>query len=633
MANTMKHEQTIDIPDASMASRSDLLGNREDYLNLAVPLYQASLSGDWETAKIIFDERRDLVQYDLMENLGTALHVAATSEETKQTLNFVKNLVNMMTREELELKNKLGNTAFYVACVFGNTKVAKIMMEKNNVLSNIRGSHEYLPLSASALAGKYSSVKYLYYHSQKMTGNHWTDDDLKFTLRALCREWLLCFTSLKDCHISSIDIAFQIVADHPELDLDVKTFLRILARKPEGFDRVEKSLSTRIIESTFGLFCMKVDESAAEEDTYALKLLETIWGHATRTMNLDDIELMLTESRILFVAARAGNTRFIVELLRTYPNLMLRKDAEGRTIFHIAVMYRHLGIYNLLYEAGDSRNEICISEDKYDNNMLHLVARWPESSSRFMAAKRSEASLLMQRQVLWFKEVYDMLPPYLREAKNKRDETPFETFSLSNERQVSSGLQWMKDCMVVATLIITVAFAVAFTVPGGYNQDHGLPLFIHRRDFLVFVIADAISLFSSSTSLLVFLSILTSGYEQLDFLFSLPRKLLAGLLSLFISVAAMMVTFSASFFVMYHQGLKWVPILIAAFATIPVGVFAIMQFHILVDMFRSLYDPRYLFNPKKRMLYPIKQRLRSNNSPCWRFQYKSIIKSIFAKRR
>ncbi|KAJ0764267.1 putative ankyrin repeat-containing domain-containing protein [Helianthus annuus] len=119
-----------------------------------------------------------------MKNLGTALHVAATSEETKQTLNFVKNLVNMMTREELELKNKLGNTAFYVACVFGNTKMAKIMMEKNNVLSYIRGSHEYLPLSASALAGKYSSVKYLYYHSQKMTGDHhWTDDDLKFTLR------------------------------------------------------------------------------------------------------------------------------------------------------------------------------------------------------------------------------------------------------------------------------------------------------------------------------------------------------------------------------------------------------------------------------------------------------------------
>ncbi|KAL8257609.1 hypothetical protein R6Q59_029650 [Mikania micrantha] len=104
--------------------------------------------------------------------------------------------------------------------------------------------------------------------------------------------------------------------------------------------------------------------------------------------------------------------------------------------------------------------------------------------------------------------------------------------------------------MVVATLIVTVAFAAAFTIPGGYKADNGLPLFIHQRTFLVFVIADAISLFSSSTSILVFLSILTSRQEQHDFIHSLPSKLMAGLLTLLMSVAVMMVTFSASFFVL-----------------------------------------------------------------------------------
>ncbi|KAI7745505.1 hypothetical protein M8C21_028968, partial [Ambrosia artemisiifolia] len=323
-------------------------------------------------------------------------------------------------------------------------------------------------------------------------------------------------------------------------------------------------------------------------------------------MNVDDIKDMLRGSpdssfsnvpkykhKVLFVAAEAGNTRFIVEVLRTYPDLVLLKNYDKHTIFHIAVMYRHLDIYNLLYEIRDSRNEICISEDRLRNNMLHLVACRPKSSSRFMAAKTSGPSLLMQRELLWFKGVIKdcegdnilLIKKFMTCCHHKK--TPYEIFSCENKTQLSEGLQWMKDCMVVATLIITVAFAVAFTVPGGCNQDNGLPLFIHQPDFLVFVIADAISLFSSSTSLLVFLSILTSGYEQLDFLFALPRKLLAGLLSLFISVAAMMVTFSASFFVMYHNGLKWVPILIAAFATIPVVVFAILQFHILVDMIRS----------------------------------------------
>ncbi|KAK1415638.1 hypothetical protein QVD17_31423 [Tagetes erecta] len=199
-----------------------------------------------------------------------------------------------------------------------------------------------------------------------------------------------------------------------------------------------------------------------------------------------------------------------------------------------------------------------------------------------------------------------MMPPYIVDSKNKDGQTPYELFSKENEDFITKGLKWMKDCMVVATLIITVAFAVAFTVPGGYNQDHGFPIFLHKPAFLVFVIADAISLFSSSTSLLVFLFILISHHEEQDFLNSLPRLVMIGLLGLFISLAAMMVTFSASFFVLYHKGLKWVPILIAALATLPVFLFAVLQTPLWVDMFRATYEGDYLFNSKRRVLYPAK---------------------------
>ncbi|KAJ0552960.1 putative PGG domain-containing protein [Helianthus annuus] len=207
-----------------------------------------------------------------------------------------------------------------------------------------------------------------------------------------------------------------------------------------------------------------------------------------------------------------------------------------------------------------------------------------------------------------------MTPAYLREIKNKHRQTPYELFSVENKDLVSKGLDWMKDCMVVATLIVTVAFAAAFTVPGGYKGENGLPFFIHQPTLLVFVIADAISLFSSSTSLLVFLTILISGHGQQDFMYSLPTKLMIGILSLFISVAAMMVTFSASFFVLYHKGLKWVPILIVVFVTVPVIAFAALQFPLLVDMFRSMYDSHYLFNPKKHVLYPKKPKLHPKKS-------------------
>ncbi|GJX21627.1 ankyrin repeat-containing protein, partial [Tanacetum coccineum] len=161
-----------------------------------------------------------------------------------------------------------------------------------------------------------------------------------------------------------------------------------------------------------------------------------------------------------------------------------------------------------------------------------------------------------------------MLPAHMRENKNANDQTAYELFSEMNADLVTRSLDWMKDCMVVATLIVTVAFAVAFTVPGAYGQTEGLPIFIHDRAYLVFVIADAISLFSSSTSLLVFLSILTSRHGQ----------------------PAMMVTYSASFFVLYRNGLRWVPILIATFAALPVILFAGLQSPLLWDMSRSMYD-------------------------------------------
>ncbi|KAI7745502.1 hypothetical protein M8C21_028965 [Ambrosia artemisiifolia] len=435
--------------------------------------------GDWETAKLIFDKRPDMVRTGIFKILSTALHVAVTANETKQTLHFVKELVNMITIEELELKNNFSNTAFWLACSCGSTEMAKILMEKNPNLLNIRGNGGLLPLVASAGAGWYNLVKHLYYHSDKMNGHSWTSND-RIRLFRQCVE--------RDFY----DIALQIVKDRPEL-ADNVSILEVLARKPDALNNVENDhLITRIIKSTFRFFHMKL-QPVAEVDTDALKLLKHIWRHATRTMNLDEIEAMLRRPpRILFVAANLGNTRFIVELLRTYPDLMFNTNEDGLTIFHIAVMHRHQGIFNLLYEIGKINNDVCMLSDKNtQNNMLHLVGK----TSKEMAAKTPGASLLMQRELLWFKEVDKMMRPYLREAKNRDGLTPYELFSKENEDQVSKELKWTKDCMVVTTLIVTVAFAAAFTVPGGYKGENGLPFFIHQPAFI------AISSFGGYVSL------------------------------------------------------------------------------------------------------------------------------------
>ncbi|MFS8032222.1 hypothetical protein Hanom_Chr17g01555041 [Helianthus anomalus] len=85
---------------------------------------------EWETIKMVIDKRPDSVQFGLTRNLDTELHVATTTKKTTQTIYFVKNLVNLMTSEELELKNIHSNTAFWEAAAIGNNQALKIMMAK-----------------------------------------------------------------------------------------------------------------------------------------------------------------------------------------------------------------------------------------------------------------------------------------------------------------------------------------------------------------------------------------------------------------------------------------------------------------------------------------------------------------------
>ncbi|KAJ6363285.1 hypothetical protein OIU78_003458 [Salix suchowensis] len=178
---------------------------------------------------------------------------------------------------------------------------------------------------------------------------------------------------------------------------------------------------------------------------------------------------------------------------------------------------------------------------------------------------------------------------------------------------MKEGEQWMRDtadsCMLVATLIVTVVFAAAFTLPGGNLQDKGTPVFLKEIAFKIFAISDAISLVTSASSLLTFLSIRTSRYAERDFLWSLPNRLIIGLTALFISIGAMMVAFMATFFLVFSNKLHQYSIPIAAVASLPVIFFIWQHFFLFVDMIHSTYTSRSLFKPNKSPLFSKKAKV------------------------
>lgn len=203
---------------------------------------------------------------------------------------------------------------------------------------------------------------------------------------------------------------------------------------------------------------------------------------------------------------------------------------------------------------------------------------------------------------LW-QEVESIVQPKYKEMLNIQKKTPRVLFTEKHKTLVEQGEKWMKEtansCTVVAALIATIMFSVAFTVPGGYNEYTGEPLYLRRNSFMVFIVSDAMSLFSSCTSLLMFLGILTSRYREEDFYESLPSKLIIGLSSLFFSIASMMVTFAITLVIVLQERISWVSVPIILLASLPVTMFAWLQFPLLVEILWLTYGPGIFDKPKK----------------------------------
>jgi hypothetical protein len=166
-----------------------------------------------------------------------------------------------------------------------------------------------------------------------------------------------------------------------------------------------------------------------------------------------------------------------------------------------------------------------------------------------------------------------------RNNGNGNGETADELFEKTHKELLKEAQEWLmrtsESCSTVSVLIATVAFAAAYTVPGGSNQETGVPVLLCDPFFVVFTVMDVLSLASSLTSVVMFLSILTSPFDLQDFHHSLPLKLQFGFTFLFFSVAVTMLAFAATIVLIIRLKKRW---LIYTAAFLPVSIFAILQF-------------------------------------------------------
>ncbi|KAK7332227.1 hypothetical protein VNO80_28976 [Phaseolus coccineus] len=286
----------------------------------------------------------------------------------------------------------------------------------------------------------------------------------------------------------------------------------------------------------------------------------------------------------ILIAAKMGVREMVEKILDTDPVAIEEVDSENKSAVLLAIENRQPHVFNLLNKRSLIRETALRKVDKYGNSALHLAATYRSHRPWRVPG----AAMQMQWEYKWYKLVKDSMPPNFFERYNKNGETAKQLFINTHQGLAKEGGKWLtktsESCSLVAALVATVAFTTSTAIPGGPDQNTGYPLLEGRPAFNIFAVASLVALCSSVTALVLFLSILTSRFQEKDFALDLPRKLLLGLTTLFTSIASVLVSFCAGHFFIVQDELKFAVYPIYVATCLPVSFFALVQLPLYFDL-------------------------------------------------
>ena len=183
------------------------------------------------------------------------------------------------------------------------------------------------------------------------------------------------------------------------------------------------------------------------------------------------------------------------------------------------------------------------------------------------------------------------MPEHFYLISDNQGKTAGEIFEETHKELIQESGNWLKEtsqsCSAVAAVVASVSFATTNSIPGG-TDDKGRPNLEGKPEFHVFAVASLVGLCFSVTALITFLTIPSSPKLSKDFRKSLPFKVFLGLSSLFLSIAAMLISFcSGHYFLLSHKH-KMVLYPIYAATVLPVIFYAVAQFPLYFDLVTAI---------------------------------------------
>ncbi|KAL9444405.1 hypothetical protein AB3S75_017569 [Citrus x aurantiifolia] len=382
----------------------------------------------------------------------------------------------------------------------------------------------------------------------------------------------------------------------------VKRLVEIKRSNPPSNPQMAETTKNETEISTMTLGLRKGKDILGKKlvDLSAEELIEVLRQKDGTNDPVDDRKNDTTEDRTLHFAASNGITEILEVILHEDPQAILSdvNERKEQNILHVAVKRRQHKVFELIMNTMQLYVPKWAARiDKKGYTLLHHVA----DMKHYKQGIRPGPNLQFQEELQWFERVKEIMPRhYIMHRDKEKNITASDLFNLTHEDQLRKAQEWIKEtaqaCSVLAILIATVVFTAAFTIPGG-NNEKGFPHFLRSPLFYVFTVTDVASLSLSLSSIVMFLSILTSPRESSDFLSNLPFKLTTGFILLLFSVLTSMLTFSASLLLIIRLGKKWTATLYAA-AIFPVVVLALMAFPVYANFAANFKD--YLGPSKKK---------------------------------
>ncbi|XP_062093005.1 uncharacterized protein LOC133798621 [Humulus lupulus] len=636
-------------------NKSNFPAKSEDFHQFE-PLLKAVKSGDWKAAKSFLAEHPEAVRASITCSDKNALHVAVAAGHfhiveklvqlmTEEDLLMQRNdgftalaiaieIGNTSIAECLFNKNKkllrvhvIGRLPVVYAVLCGQTHMAPLLysvtpLEDLMLEENAKQGSELISL---CIQRKHFDIALnLLEHCPRLATTayaQWKSPVVALAKSAVLaslgqlnfwQRWIYNCIQVPDCAKNHVSLDVQNINDS-QCDKDITVITSAVFQR-FGLGGPLANMVSFLLKhlGVKHIYEVKLDHvQALELLTRMSKVIETTW----------DLKL-IRDAGVDFAMTQAvynGNVEFIKSMAKANPELVWT-PYTAKNIFSLAIQLRQTEVFSLIY--GLHNKEVVLA------NYVKPLPQLPKLPPMQMPMLKPQMmpppmpyshpagsnynsrlddlipgpALQLQKNLQWDQEVDTIFPQSTRESCINGNMLSNGFFIKRDYKNlVMDGEKWIKDisrsCIVVAALIVTIMFISVFILCGGNNnQDNaGVPVLVNRKFSKVFIISDALSLFSSTIAVLVFLGILTSRYAKEDFLISLPTKMIIGLSTLLFSIATMMIAFSAALSTMLHQDSRMGTTVIFL-SSIPVTLSHMwMHFPLLVELFMSTYGPS-IFN-------------------------------------